>query len=75
MSEPTNGEILLAIGKLEGLMVGVNQRLDTLNGRTAKTEQRVSHIETQRSKDKGFLAGIAAVFSLGWAVFMGWVFK
>lgn len=68
MSEPTNADIMLAIGRLEGGVIGINQRLDQLNGRTTKTEKRVEGIELARAKEKGYVVGAASVVSLVWAI-------
>jgi hypothetical protein len=75
MSEPTNADILLAIGRLEGGVLGINQRLDTLNGRTARTEIRLSDIELSRAKEKGYMAGIASVVSIAWGVVVAYFTK
>lgn len=63
--------ILLTLGRLEGKVDGINQRLDTTNGRTSKLEAKVDSLEKTREQSKGmksswrevlgFITGIGGV--------------
>jgi hypothetical protein len=75
MSQPSNSDIMGAIGELRGLMVGVDQRLDVLNGRTAKTEDKVQIIENSRAKERGYITGIVSVFSIIGGLVSAWLAK
>lgn len=69
--ETQHGEMMKAIGIIEGKIDGINQRLDISNGRTAKLETKVESLEKSRDMQSGakmnwreIAAGTVAVLSL-----------
>jgi tetrahydromethanopterin S-methyltransferase subunit G len=55
-------QICQAIGRLEGKVDAINQRLDVANGRTNKLEDRTNNVETDldQMKGKATIIGIVA---------------
>lgn len=48
-----HSEIMLALGRLEGSINGVNQRLDALNGKVASHERRLNEGDIATAKSSG----------------------
>jgi predicted nuclease with TOPRIM domain len=67
------GEIMRSLGKIEGKVDGINQRLDVSNGRTAKLEAKVDVLEAFVNNLKGRMfmwsafAGLLSVLGM-WAL-------
>lgn len=70
MSENLHNQIMRALGNLEGKVDGINNRLDVLNGRVAKHDERLGNLDISDSKQNiklgiiGTVAGLVGSFIL-----------
>ena len=61
----TNSDsVLLAIGRLEGKVDGINQRLDFTNGRIGKLETKKDEFEKRIDTQDGVIKGVKSTFTL-----------
>lgn len=56
--------VLLAIGRLEGKVDGINQRLDFTNGRIGKLEIKKEEFEKRLDTQDGIIKGVKSTFTL-----------
>jgi len=61
MSDNAHNEIMRAIGNLEGKIDGINFRLDTLNGRVGKHDDKINIIESNQQYRRGQIVIIGAI--------------
>lgn len=67
MNKNEENGVMLAIGRLEGKVDGINQRLDTSNGRIAKIEAKTDILEERVDKQDGAFKMVNWM----WAAFLG----
>jgi hypothetical protein len=53
MEKQTHDQIYLMLGRIEGGISGINKRLDTLNGKVDKHDDRLDDVERTASFEKG----------------------
>jgi hypothetical protein len=53
MEKQTHDQIYLMLGRIEGGVAGINKRLDMLNGKVDKHDDRLDDVEKKASFEKG----------------------
>ena len=64
MSEDTLNKIYQSVGRLEGTVDGINNRLDRMNGTVANNTKRVNKNAGELNKIKGYALAIGGVAGL-----------
>lgn len=75
MNGESHNEIMRAIGRIEGGIQGINQRLDVVNGRLNKHSDKINELEKFSDQLTGKMTIVAAVVGGGVAVFWEFIKK
>lgn len=57
----THSQIMFLLGEIRGDIKGVHQRLDALNGKTAKNSSRIDDLEIKEATRAGKAVGMGLV--------------
>jgi len=68
MEQPTLNDIYLVVGEIKGEVKGINSRLDKVNGRIEKGEERTNKLETFCDTHEGREKGITLIMGIIGAV-------
>lgn len=77
MNEPSHGDILRAIGNIEGELSGLIKAVDEMKsavaGRLDNHGARIGDLEKSRAWFLGAVAVIASIVSAAWAAVVNWL--
>ena len=73
MTDQLHNEIMRAVGRLEGKVDGINQRLDGINGTLKNHDEKIGTLSNDVSQIKGKAAIIGSLFGAVAAVIGGFL--